>query len=393
MKKWTIPIAIFIVAVLTHATYVYNQHRSAVITSSVTDTAEIIQSEYVKGRVVDILDMNNIEGGRTVSHILEIELLGGRYKGKRIIMRNLIQPGGYPLKNIHLKPGDVFLCRIGGAGDIISPQNLVQDYSRDGYLILLFGFLLMLIILIGRHKGIRTVIALIIAGSAIYFIMLPLLNRGLDAVLVVTITCGIITATSLLIIAGFSKKTYAAILGTIGGVVIATGIIIYAQNHLHLSGMEHYNAAQIIESGAAQHLDFRKLLLAGMILGLLGAAMDGAIDVASSMTEIRQANPNISRTQLIQAGMNVGTDVIGTMANTLIFAYFGLRLLLVLSSLVGADLGFPTTKMQLLSVGVVSAEIVRIIAGSIGLLITIPITVAIAGFWQAKPMRAGGKRG
>ena len=115
--------------------------------------------------------------------------------------------------------------------------------------------------------------------------------------------------------------------------------------------------------------------------------MDGAIDVASSMAEIRQANPNLSRRQLIQSGMNVGTDIIGTMSNTLIFAYFGFRLLLVLSSAIDTP-WFPETKMQLLSVGVVTAEIVRILAGSIGLLITIPITILISGFWH-KPSEVG----
>ncbi|MBM3235883.1 YibE/F family protein [Candidatus Poribacteria bacterium] len=379
--KWTVPIALFIVVVLTHAAYIYNQRHNAVITSSVTDSAEINSSEYVKGRVLSLLDQYITEEGRTVTSILKVKLLGGRYKGKKVIMRNLIRPNGYPLRNVHLKPGDVFLAKVGGAGETISPVNVVDNYSRDGFIILLAGFLLLLIILIGRNKGVRTVIALIIAGCAIYFIMLPLLNIGQNALLVVTLTSGIIAAASLLIIAGFGRKTYAAILGTVGGVVIAAVIIVYAQNHLHLSGMEHYNAAQIIEAGAGQHLDFKMLLLAGMILGLLGAAMDGAIDVASAMQEIRQANPNLSRMQLIQSGMNVGTDLIGTMSNTLVFAYFGFRLLLVLSAAINTP-WFPETKMQLLSVGVVTAEIVRILAGSIGLMITIPLTILISGFWH-----------
>jgi len=384
-SRWTVPIALFTIVVLTHAAYIYSQRRSAVITSNVTNSAEINSSEYVKGRVLNLLDQYMTEGGRVVTNILEVELLSGRYKGKKVIMRNLVRPNGFPLRNIHLKPGDVFLAKVGGTGETISPVNIVDNYSRDGFIILLSGFLLLLIILVGRNKGIRTVIALIIAGCAIYFIMLPLLNIGQNALLVVTLTSGIIAASSLLIIAGFNRKTYSAISGTVGGVVIAAIIIVYAQNHLHLSGMEHYNAAQIIESGAGKHLDFRMLLLAGMILGLLGAAMDGAIDVASSMEEIRQANPNLSRMQLIQSGMNVGTDIIGTMSNTLVFAYFGFRLLLVLSSAINTE-WFPETKMQLLSVGVVTAEIVRILAGSIGLLITIPITILISGFWQ------GGKR-
>jgi len=403
MKRWTVPISLFIILILTHLVYTYNQHRSAVIIRDVSDTGEINQSEYVKGRVVEVLNSYPVEGENSVAHILKVELLGGRYKGKKIIMRNLIRPRYYPRASIWIKKGDVFLCKVGGMGDNIRSLNAVQEYNRDGIIIILAGFLMMLIILVGRYKGIRTVISLIIAGVVIYFVMLPTLHNRANPLLIamrnllsalgletwatnplfiVPLTCGIITATSLLIIAGFGRKTYSAILGTMGGVVVATIIVIYAQSHLCLSGMESYNAAEIIESEAGKHLDLRRLLLAGMILGLLGAAMDGAIDVASSMEEVRRANPKLGRLRLIQAGMNVGTDVIGTMANTLIFAYFGLRLLLVLTS-VGTPL-FTTTNMQLFSVGVVSAEIVRILAGSIGLVITIPITVLISGFWRSR---------
>ncbi|HEX30401.1 TPA: YibE/F family protein, partial [Candidatus Poribacteria bacterium] len=85
---------------------------------------------------------------------------------------------------------------------------------------------------------------------------------------------------------------------------------------------------------------------------------------------------------LIRAGMNVGTDVLGTMSNTLVFAYFGLRLLLVMASL-GTKI-FAQTGMQLLSVDVISAEVIRILAGSIGMVITIPLTALIAGLWYCR---------
>ena len=86
-SRWTVPIALFTIVVLTHAAYIYNQRRSAVITSNVADSAEINSSEYVKGRVLNLLDKYITESGRVVTNILEVELLGGQYKGKKIIMR------------------------------------------------------------------------------------------------------------------------------------------------------------------------------------------------------------------------------------------------------------------------------------------------------------------
>lgn len=382
-KNWLIPVVIFLVIVLTHVLYTYSKHQNAIIRSVVDENGVESREEYVKARAIRTVDIYSEEN--KVVYILEAELLGGKYKGERVIMRNIIRPGGFPLFNVSVMPGDVFLCRVSGTGDITGSGNIVRQYSydRDRIILCIAGLLVILIILIGRKQGIRTTFALILAGMIIYFLMLPLLNRGKDPILVVTLTCSIIAAAALLIIAGFSRKTYSAICGVTGGVLVAAIIVVYGQAHLHLKGTETYKAAELIESQAAEHINFERLLLSGMLIGLLGAAMDGAIDVASSMSEVRDANPQISAYRLMRSGMNVGTDVIGTMANTLLFAYLGFRLLLVLSAL-GTTL-FTANKMQLLSVGVVSAEILRLLAGSIGLVITIPITVVIAGFWETRP--------
>jgi len=380
-KNWLIPAAIFLVIVLTHVLYSYNIRQNAII-KTIDDGEFQKREEYVKARAIRILDIYSEKD--KIVYILEAEILGGKYKGQHIVMRNINISGGFPLYNVKVMPGDIFLCRVAGVDDKIEPDNIVRQYSydRDRIILCIAGFLVILIILVGRNQGIRTTFALILAGVIIYFIMLPLLNSGKDPILVVMLSCSIIAALSLLIVAGFSRKTYSAILGVIGGVLVAALLIVYGQTHLHLTGTETYHAAELIESEAAKNIDFEKLLLSGMLIGLLGAAMDGAIDVASSMNEVKKAEPQISFYKLIKAGMNVGTDVIGTMANTLVFAYFGFRLLLVLSTL--ETTLFTASKIQLLSVGVVSAEVLRLLAGSIGLVITIPITVVIAGFWETK---------
>jgi len=120
--------------------------------------------------------------------------------------------------------------------------------------------------------------------------------------------------------------------------------------------------------------------MAGIIMGLLGTAMDAAIAVASAVREVKRANPKMTAGQLISAGMNVGTDVLGTMANTLIFAYLGLRIMLI-TALAGTSI-LSGNKIELMSAETVSAEILRLLAGSIGLVLTIPITAFVAAFWD-----------
>lgn len=316
-------------------------------------------------------------------HVIEVEILGGIYKGKHLIFRNIVNHS-MPLLSIPAEPGDLILCRVGGDTEIISIGNLVQEYARDKYLIWFVGGMFLLIIIVGRSEGIRTVCAMLISGAVIYFFMLPLISDGMNAIVVVTLTSGVVAFVSLVFVIGPSRKTYSAVLGTMGGILVSGVIVLYAQQHLHFTGLENANSADIVEATRTPPFDFVQVLLAGMLMGVLGVAVDGAIEVASSMEEIRRANPNMPTWRLIASGLNVGTDILGTMVNTLVFAYLGAELLLVLT--VGApDLDiFKSPPVQLLSNVVISAEIVRLLAGTLGLVLAIPITAIICAFWNPK---------
>ena len=315
-------------------------------------------------------------------HILEVEVLSGMYKGRRLVFRNIVNHN-MPLLSIPAEPGDVILCRVGGAPERVS-LNIVQDYGRDGFLIWMVGGMLLLIILVGRIEGIRTACAMLISAAVIYFFMLPLISGGANAVFIVTLTSGAVAFVSLVFVIGPSRKTFSAVLGTMGGILVAGLIVLFAQQHLHFSGLENAISADIVEATRTPPFDFVQILLAGMLMGVLGVAVDGAIEVASSMEEIRKANPNMPVWRLIASGLNVGTDILGTMVNTLVFAYLGAELLLVVT-IVAPDLDFfKSPPVQLLSIGVVSAEIVRLLAGTLGLVLAIPITAVICAFWNPK---------
>ncbi|MCG9128454.1 YibE/F family protein [Candidatus Poribacteria bacterium] len=316
-------------------------------------------------------------------HVLEMEILGGMYKGKRLIFRNIVDHS-LPLLSIPAEPGDIVLCRVNGNPEQVSLVNIVQEYGRDRFLIWFVGGMFLLIVLVGRIEGVRTVCAMIISGMVIYFFMLPLISQGMNAVFVVTLTSGAVAFVSLVFVIGPSRKTFSAVFGTMGGILVAGLIVLMAQKQLHFTGLEDAIAADIVEATRTQTYDFVQILLAGMLMGVLGVAVDGAIEVASSMEEIRRANPNMPTWKLITSGLNVGTDILGTMINTLVFAYIGVELLLVIT--IGApkiEL-FKDPPVQLLSLGVVSAEIVRLLAGTLGLVLAIPITAVICAMWNPK---------
>ena len=160
-----------------------------------------------------------------------------------------------------------------------------------------------------------------------------------------------------------------------------------AQNRLHFTGLEQAISADIIEATRTPPFDFRQVLLAGMLMGVLGVAVDGAIEVASSMDEIRRANLLMPTWRLIASGMNVGTDILGTMVNTLVFAYLGTELLLVMAVTAPNLNLFRSPPVELLSIGIISAEIVRLLAGTLGLVMAIPITAVISAVWYRKGER------
>jgi len=138
-----------------------------------------------------------------------------------------------------------------------------------------------------------------------------------------------------------------------------------------LSGFSSPDASMLLYLPDAIAFDFRGLLFAGIIIGALGAAMDVAISIASSLTELQRENPNISAKNMIKAGFNIGHDIMGTMINTLVLAYAGGALTMLL-----LFVGFGTSFHHIVNLDFFATEVVRAVAGSIGLLFAIPITIA-----------------
>ena len=381
--RLAIPIALVVVLVGTQYLHHRINHASATIIEYRDENGDITsRSEYAKGKVIRHLE-STVSNEIQENQILEVEMLSGLYQGQRIILRNILNHQ-LDLLSIPAKPGDIILCRVGGRPDQISLVNLVQEYGRDRYLIWMFGLMLMVIIIVGRNEGVRTACAMIASGMILYCFMLPLVSRGMNAVFIVTLTSGMIAFVSLVFVMGPGRKTFSAVLGTMGGILAAGLIVMFAQNYLRFSGLEHAVSADIIEATRTPPFDFRQVLLAGMLMGVLGVAVDGAIEVASSMEEIRRANPNMATWKLIASGMNVGTDILGTMVNTLVFAYMGTSLLFIMAvSAPDIDL-FTSPTVEILSIGIASVEIVRLLAGTLGLVLTIPITAIISAFWNLK---------
>ncbi|MTI69746.1 MAG: YibE/F family protein [Firmicutes bacterium] len=331
----------------------------------------------VKGKVLKIIsektknhDYNEEQSIK--QQTIKVRVDSGKHKGEVILVENIIdEMFAY---NIHVNEGDKVLLYLeeNNEGEILN--GYISDIARDSYLIYLVLFFVIVLILIGGVKGFKSVITLTITGFAILKILLPLILKGYNPmILSIIVSIGVITLT-LIIISGFNKKTYSAILGTSGGVLIAGVITLIMGSLASLTGLGNEEAQMLMYIPQNTDFNFKGLLFASIILGALGAVMDVSMSIASSMHEIESHNPDIDNKDLVKAGMNVGKDIMGTMSNTLILAYAGGSLYLMLLFM-AHDISF----IEIINRDMIASEVVRALAGSIGLIFSIPITALVSG--------------
>ncbi|MBI1858694.1 MAG: YibE/F family protein [Candidatus Melainabacteria bacterium] len=246
----------------------------------------------------------------------------------------------------------------------------IVDYYRQSFVFFLIGLFFIVVIAVAKFKGIRTIISLIITIAFIAFLLIPSIERGINPLLSAVIVSILATGITMLLVAGKNLKSLAATLGTGVGVAISGLIATFVIKMASLSGLAN-TEAMILWGNQLFNLNFKGLLAAGMIVSCLGAVMDVAISIASSIQEIKIANPSYSGKQLFTSGMNVGNDIIGTMTNTLVLAYTGMALpLLILIS-------NESNPIKFLNLELVVSEVTAAIAGSIGLIIAVPVTAII----------------
>lgn len=377
------PITMLIVMLGIHFTYFTSRHASESQVDK-SEKAEVV-SEYVrakildKGKLIENPSPISFAAKNAQSEILKTKIIGGNYKDKQVLVQNIIDPNRMPLHNLDVKPGDEILLKVDGTKDNLT-RVLINNYSRDGFLIYLTGLLVLLIVIVGRFQGIRTVIALAISIALILKVMVPLIIAGYNPILIAIIISGAIAFLTFMIVTGFNRKAGSATIGILGGVLVASLVVVFAEQQLHFTGISSSRTAIITQFTTSDKIDFRNILMAGIIMGLLGSAVDAAIAVASSVREVRRANPKLSVQELMSAGMSVGTDLLGTITNTLVFAYLGLRLILLMT-FYGTTI-FSGSKMEIINTETLSAEILRMLAGSIGLVLTIPITAFVSAIWD-----------
>lgn len=245
----------------------------------------------------------------------------------------------------------------------------VLDVVRANYIGIMFAIFLLSVVIIGGVKGVKAIVGLLYTIALIYFVLIKGIFNGQDAIansIITTIL--VITGTFIIIGTGINKKILTAAIGTVGGVLSAGIMALIFNNLAKLTGAGE-DAIQLSINMTTINFNFRELLFAGILVSALGACMDVGMSIASSLDEIKMKNPDITWQELFKSGMNIGRDVIGTMTNTLILAYVGGSLTLILL--------FMASNMniyEILNKETIAEQVISAVAGSMGVVYTVPIT-------------------
>ena len=336
--------------------------------------------QYYEATVLEVIDEelgpDNYTGEFTVGlQNIRVQITEGPYSGEQHVFKNYVSR----LYNTVVKKGtDIIVGAYLEDGEIMDLTT--NTYKRSHVIVILAIIFFVLVAWIGKLKGVKSIVSLLFTGTCVIFLMLPLMLNGMNPVLAATIIVFLSTFVTLGLVSGINKKTLAAIIGTLSGVLIATLIAYLFGNWSHLSGGTMQDTEALLYVSETSKLQIKGLMLAAVLIASLGAVMDVAMSISSSLFELISVNEQLTFKELVRSGMNVGTDMIGTMTNTLILALAG-------GSLTTMILIFTASisEKQLVNLDVLGTELIQGLSGSIGIVITVPITVVVSAYlWKMK---------
>jgi len=259
-----------------------------------------------------------------------------------------------------------------GADPVPGREYSISDFDRQGSMLLLALIFAVLVVLFGRARGALSLIGLGISLAVVLAFMVPAILDGKSALAVAVVGSVAVMLTTILLAHGAGPKSLAAILGTAASLVVTVGLAVLFTDLAHLTGLASEEATflRINDSGVS----LEGLVLAGMIVAALGVLDDVTVSQSSTVLALRAANPGQSFRELFTRAMDVGRDHVSATVNTLVLAYVGasLPLLLIFSS--AGSIGF----LDAVNLEIVAKEIVATLVGSIGLIAAVPITTALA---------------
>lgn len=322
---------------------------------------------FEKAKVVKILQDNLEENGTRVGEQkVRVRMLTGVRKGEEL---DITSSSGY-LFGAACKPGMKVIVMQSVAGDSTVASVYTQD--REGVIYIFALIYLLVLCLIGGKQGIKGCLGLVFTFFCVIFVYLPLVYLKYSPFWTGVFVCFITTLVTMYLIGGPTRKTCAATLGTLVGVILA-GVSAWCFSKA--SGISGYNVSDIetlMTLWNTNRIQVGGLLFSGLLISCLGAVMDVAMSISSAIDEIYRQNLSLSRKELFKAGLRVGRDMMGTDSNTLILAFAGSSVSTLL-----LDYSYNLPYQQIINSNNIGIAIMQGLAGSFGIVLSVPFTVLI----------------
>jgi uncharacterized membrane protein len=328
-------------------------------------------AETARARVTEIIEEGEITLGDVVQRyqIARVELLEGKYQG--IVMEMDYGKRQVLSSAVYLKPGDTVLVTVGSRPDGVLTVYFV-DFVRANSLLWLTGIFVATILVISRWKGLRSLLSMAFSLMVIIGYIIPHILAGEDPLRVSIAGSIILLGVTLYLTYGWNLKTHAAVVSMIFVLLITGTLAGLFVIITRLTGSGDENALFLLQMLNTK-INLRGLLLGGMIIGALGVLDDLVTTQASAVFELHHANDSLGFQALFRSAMRIGQDHVAATVNTLVLAYAGASLpMLLMFSLGRGDYGY------LVNFEFVAEEIVRTLVGSLGLITAVPLTTAIA---------------
>lgn len=361
---------IFLIIILLFGIFLYHFNVSHPVTYNRQNGKSYIR--YEKAQVLSVKN-NSLTQFKQSKNIYfgtqeaEVKILSGEHKNQVKNVINYLSD----THNVYLKPNMKIIVDISTAGDTYSVT--VYNYYRANIQYIFIFVFFAAICIVGGKKGFRSVLGLVFTLTCIIFLFVPMLYRGYSPILASIIVIIITTCVTLFLLNSWSAKTLSAILGTMSGVIIAGIIELIFGHFAHLTGLNLTGVESLNMISNVSGMKVYQLLTAAILIASLGAVMDLSISIASSIQEIYISNGNTNKKELFKSGMSVGKDMMGTMVNTLILAFTGASLTMII-----IIYSYNVSYNQLINMDMVSLEIIQGLTGSMAIIFTVPIVSFIS---------------
>ncbi|MDO5554653.1 MAG: YibE/F family protein [Planctomycetia bacterium] len=325
-------------------------------------------------RVVEVDDSDLVTLGlvRQGSQHLKVRMLSGEWRGELFAADNLLR-AQMDLDKVFREGDRILVAVYDGA---LPGQDTInaQDYDRSGWTFLLVAIFALLLLLYGGLTGLKALLSFIFSCLVIWKIMVPLCLAGVEPLLLATAVVTVLSAVIIYLVAGLNRKGTTAFLGAFTGVVVSCLLAWLFARLFQLNGAVMPYSQALLYSGY-ESLNLSHIYIGGIFLSSSGAVMDLGMDIAAGMTEVANQNTSLTRRELIASGFRMGRSVVGTMTTTLLLAYSGGYLTLMMTFLAQG-----TSPVDFINNPYVASEVVKTIVGSFGLVLVAPLTACIGGF-------------